>query len=1163
MSTFLTPSNRPFELGGSILVSRLEAIKQYCQTLPFDHQSSWADVMFADGVTPQALAQQFSEQRGELAPHQALLLAFLQAMEVPQALFNDLPKRHRELFYRDHLRFRERPAQPDHVSVAFTPQPSVNELTLPAGLLLDGGTDTQGRPRRYQLQQPLSINQGKLTDVRWVRQGEGLPRSFIAYDAKTQAQWPAHGVALIAPDALDQVMSKALLIMDERLRLSSGMRFVSLQFDAPLIPLSAHISVDGKWQEMTVLVRDQRVTLSVAADAPPFTSALGLDGMTSDLPVLKITYCGHGVVPRVRDMQVFVQDSRAARVHTADGWLSNGEACCPFGVQSQRQSRFTIVSDEWQALNGVTVTLTPHWQSLPDQALCVELSRANSLPSMHELFQVSNTGVQAQSIKFQLKDEDLAQRTVVLDFTLLQADAASHELQREDTPQIEQPLLWQRLQINWRSDPFPVAQQYLQHPFGYGVRPWSAFELVQEPAQLVQQLMQEPATLAKLAQELALEQQKLAQFDQHARWTKIAQALATKAQSMAQGLQSMGPYLQNIEWNAQQLEQVVQGLEGLELSEQLNTLNPMVQELLQQAQQEQELVGLAQLTLKLLHRVRVTLTLVQQWVSLVQVFNAQMLFSNFVSEEDVRSWLLQILGIGREITLGQMYKRGLSPSVLVKIIFNQEIVQRQEGQEDKRSPTLEELAEELAQESLETPFWDLVSDITVAQMAELPFSQEGHTSLLAFVELIIANAEADLDPMQEYFQVLFTTRLGGVAQKMFEHIGQRGRDAPLQYALRLQWFLRTMGRTDVHTLYLGLSDLKVGQTRAFGLSVKDAESRVVQWSYLASDGWRPLELDLDPTAQLVRSGLMPYTLPMDAANQTTLMPKGRHWLKARVATRADSQPTQLLSFETNCANALLVDAPAVAADHFQTPLPAGTITHTVETVPGLASVKQPWPSSGGRGPESADAFDQRIAQQMGHRGRAVTWKDIENLLKELFPDVHSVKLPDPGASGARPSKKIVVVPAHGHADNADQLRPQFSAQRLKEMSGRLQSLASPWLQVRLINPQYQDVDVHYQVSFAPGFSAHQGNLLLRQALERRYMPWFQSDRAEVTLEQELSYYDMVDFIQGQDFVERVVDLTFNGKRESLPCAADTVLILQLSGGPIQAASTQIHSEKMA
>lgn len=1161
MSTFLTLSKRPHELDGPTLIARLEAIRQYCKTLPFDHQFSWADVMFSGGLTSQALAKQFTEQRGELAPHQALLLAFLQAMQVPQALFNNLPKRHREFFYRDHLGFRERPAQPDHVNVVFALQPSVNELTLPAGLLLDAGNDPQGRPRCYQLEHPLSVNQGKLTDVRWVRQGEGLPRSFIAYDAKAQAQWPTDGLALFAPNAKDQVMSTALLIMDERLRLSSGMRFVSLQFDHPVIPLSAHISAEGKWQEMTVTIRDGGVTLSVAADAPAFTGASGLDGINSHLPSLKLTYSPHGAVPLVRKMQVFVKDSRAARVHTADGWFGNGEAFYPFGVQSQSQSRFTIVSDEWQAMTGVTVAMTPHWQTLQDQALRensasglltqrVELSRVNSSPSMHELFRVSNTGVHAQSIKFQLKEEDLAQSTVVLDFTPLQPDAARREQHKEDVPQVGESLLWQRLQINWRSDPFPVTQQYLQHPFGYGGR--SSFALEQEPAQLVEGLMQEPSKLAQLAQELTQEKVRL---EQQARWAQFADRLAIRAQGMAQGLLLMVPYLQDLESSAQQLEQVAQHVQELE------QLQDMGQQLVQQAQQAPELLRLAQLALELQHRAQVTRAQVVQLVASAQAFNAQMPFLDFVSEwakGSVLREIPEILGLGQQLTLGEMYERGLLQSVLAQMIYDQQSLQRQKGQEEQRFSPLEQVIEALEQEPLGTSFWSLVPGITVAQIADLPFSQEGHSALLTFFELVIALVESGSKPKPEQIQALFATQLAGMSQDIFGRREQWFSHDGLRTAQTMHWFLRTVGRNVIHTLYLGFSNLKAGQTTALNWSLKEAASRAVQWSYLTSDGWCPLELEMDQTAQLGRSGLMAYTLPMDAANHTTLMPAGRHWLKARVASRAGSPSTWLQGIETNCASASLVDAAEVAAEHFLTPLPAGTITHTIETVPGLASVKQPWASSGGCGPESADAFDQRVAQQLSHRGRAVSWKDVQALLLEHFTSVHSVKLPDPGTSGSRPPQQIVVVPAHGHADNADPLRPLFAAERLKEMSKHLQGLSSPWLQVRLANPKYQDVFVDYQVTYAPGFSALQGDKLLRQALQRRYLPWTQSDRAEVLLGQELNYYDVVNFIQGHEFVQRVTYLTFNGGRDSVLSAADTVLILQWSGAQVLLTPAQLQ-----
>ncbi|WP_440974366.1 hypothetical protein [Pseudomonas koreensis] len=1050
MSTFSIPSERFLKLDGPTLITRLEAIRQYCQTIPFDHQLTWADVMFSDGLSPQALGQRFMEQRGDLKPHQALLLAFLQAMQTPQALFDTLPMRHRDFFYRDHLRLSERPASPDRVNVSFSLQSSANELTLPAGLLLDAGTDARGRPRRYQLEQSLSVNQGKFTDLRWVRPGANQAISHVAYDATVDAQWPADGVNLFAPDAIkDQMVCNARLIIDERLRLTSGVRVITLEFDTALEPLSAYISAGGKWQELEVtsLSSSYTVNLTGTAEAPPFSGASGLDGIASDSPVLKLLYCNGGTVPPVSNMRVGVHDTRTARVHTPEGEFGNGEACYPFGLKPDRKSRFTLMTEEWQGLPAVKVALTPHWQALPSQtlladtfeaqlALHVELMRASSASSVHKLFQMVDGGVQSQSIIFKLKDDDLSQRTTVLDCTLHQPGGGLAAQEGRAQPKNDAPLEWRQLQIDWRSEEFAVPHQYLQHPFGYGKQPW-------------------------------------------------------------------------------------------ELSKP------------------------------------------EPWESYGMEVDASTIYLS----DDIFSLLRPILGWESEITLEQMYARGLRPLTLWQIDTIPRELWIEEGglsnEEMLALITLSPFDEVAPYLKMETALSELFQYITLEQAAGLPFSQESVASVLMVLDRmlwVIDSVELlQSMPVDQFIASQFPTLQASIVAFFTQIFSSNRRGDTVKKMLQiLRMIMQSlMGGITNSTLYLGFSNLKSGDTTTLAWSVKSVLFQSVHWDYLTRNGWQPLALGLDQTANLSRSGLLTYTVPADAASETTLMPVDRHWLRARVAIGAQGLSSHLLGIESNGASALLVDAPAVAAEHFRQPLPAGTITHTVQTLPGLASVRQPWPSTCGRGPESAEAFSRRVASELGHRGRAVTWRDIQTLALEHFENVHTVKLPDPGRHGIASPSSVVVVPASGHADNTDRRRPLFSSQRLTEMGEHLRSLASPWLQLELVNPNYRNVVVRYQVAYVPSINAVQGAALLRLALQRRYMPWIESERAEISIGQELDYYDMVDFIQRHDFVQRVTELTLDGNCQSVQSAADTVLILNLPGEQTDAAPAQPNIEKLA
>jgi hypothetical protein len=157
---------------------------------------------------------------------------------------------------------------------------------------------------------------------------------------------------------------------------------------------------------------------------------------------------------------------------------------------------------------------------------------------------------------------------------------------------------------------------------------------------------------------------------------------------------------------------------------------------------------------------------------------------------------------------------------------------------------------------------------------------------------------------------------------------------------------------------------------------------------------------------------------------------------------------------------------------------------------------------------------------------------MKSLLLEKYPEVYDVRIAAPVIDKEHPIQRLVVIPSNGKMDNADPLKPAFNPARLKRMTEYLLSLASPWLKLRLENPSYKEVPITYTVDFAEGINVTYGKRELQQALKRHYMPWGWDGASVVQIGEQLDHFEMIRFIQQLKYVEKVKQLTIDGKEVS-------------------------------
>lgn len=243
-----------------------------------------------------------------------------------------------------------------------------------------------------------------------------------------------------------------------------------------------------------------------------------------------------------------------------------------------------------------------------------------------------------------------------------------------------------------------------------------------------------------------------------------------------------------------------------------------------------------------------------------------------------------------------------------------------------------------------------------------------------------------------------------------------------------------------------------------------------------------------------------------------------------MAAGADGFPWTV-SIHPHALSAVWQDPGSAAGAHLDQPLPAGTITTSVEELPGIGTILQPMPSFGGRPRETPETYPARLSERLRHKERAVQPWDYERLVLERFPQLWmACALPARAAAGPSPGSTLVVVVAGPQGnESADTSVPRAPGALLDSVHGFLAERASPFAAIQVVNPVYVRVRVDAEVLFRTG---PQGGDIdrLNQDLVAWLSPWFYDAERAARQGRYALEPDISEFIQTRPYVESLFSL---------------------------------------
>ena len=332
-------------------------------------------------------------------------------------------------------------------------------------------------------------------------------------------------------------------------------------------------------------------------------------------------------------------------------------------------------------------------------------------------------------------------------------------------------------------------------------------------------------------------------------------------------------------------------------------------------------------------------------------------------------------------------------------------------------------------------------------------------------------------------------------------------------------------------LYIGIRDLEPPQNLSIlwqmvaGSGQIDLAQPDITWSYLSGAYWRDFtetEILADSTNGLIDTGIIRFQIPAAATQEHQLLPQGLTWLRATVTENPAAVP-DILDIKTQAVRATYLNQDN-AAEHLNQPLPAESIQGLVTRDPAIQTVQQPYTSFGGKPKEDSRAFSIRVSERLRHKQRALTPWDYEHLVLEHFPAIYKAKCITSAIGSKNPGAAevtIIVIPDISHTAPFFPLEPKVPFYLLKQIEDYLKQYTSPFVNLIVKNPRYQQIQYRVGVSFRAGYEPGYYRTQLNEDIKRYLSPWAYEEQADITFGSSIYSSTIIHFIEKRPYVDYI------------------------------------------
>ncbi len=328
------------------------------------------------------------------------------------------------------------------------------------------------------------------------------------------------------------------------------------------------------------------------------------------------------------------------------------------------------------------------------------------------------------------------------------------------------------------------------------------------------------------------------------------------------------------------------------------------------------------------------------------------------------------------------------------------------------------------------------------------------------------------------------------------------------------------------TLFFHLSEELEQETNTVNSSI--------DWFYLSSNTWKmmPAKRVLsDTTNGFLSSGIVTLNIPKDISSDNSLMPSGYFWLRVSATQNAGSF-AQVYSVNTHAVK-VTIDSQKNVWSQTSEVLETSEVFREIKwssitSIPGIGKISSAAKPFGGMAKESDIELKKRVSERLRHKNRASVPWDYERLILEQFPELYKVKCFS-GISSVENAIKpgqvlIVVVPKVQSLKDKICTRVMINSKQLSQIKAYVKNISSPFVNIEVRNPVYEQVQIRCQVKFIEGISEGVNINRLNQAVYDYICPW-KNKGYKAKFGWRIRQKDIESYIFNLSYVEFVTDFS--------------------------------------
>ncbi|MGB1204932.1 MAG: hypothetical protein ACPG5B_04750 [Chitinophagales bacterium] len=355
-------------------------------------------------------------------------------------------------------------------------------------------------------------------------------------------------------------------------------------------------------------------------------------------------------------------------------------------------------------------------------------------------------------------------------------------------------------------------------------------------------------------------------------------------------------------------------------------------------------------------------------------------------------------------------------------------------------------------------------------------------------------------------------------------------------------------------LYIALDEIYAPQSLSlfFQMEEGSAESvnnkSKVKWHFLSNNEWIAFEITQipsDTTRGLQQSGIINFHIPKQINRNNTILPNTHYWLRLSVSKHI-SGINKILDIHTQAVSATYVlmpnenvlDAPSLSPR---------SIHELADPRSAIRDIHQPYYSFNGKNYEQDNDFYGRVSEHLKHKSRCITIWDYERVVLNKFHTVYKVKClnnyrilnDNDDWEIAASHVTLVTIPKLPKLQSINRLQPRTSSNTLSEISDYIKKHTTPFLQLKVVNPIYEEVQVKIHVGFEKTYDEGYYIHVLNEDIKRFLSPWAYEHGRDIVFGGSIHKSAIINFVEELEYIKYVYQIQIFQNEELIESAEAT------------------------